>query len=117
MPGPALIRYRSSDAAVTVCESASKWDPCRFGLIADYVRPAFAARDDDGTRVLHLGGRREVTKGWLAPTLLLDALLDPLLVRPFWPQVQVTADPLRRPWTTKHRLASLCGSGPLWLAP
>lgn len=42
-------------------------------------------------RVLRLRGRRDVAKGWQVPTLLIDALLDPVLVRPYWPNVEVTA--------------------------
>ncbi|MBV8520697.1 MAG: hypothetical protein JOY71_00950, partial [Acetobacteraceae bacterium] len=43
-------------------------------------------------RMLELKGRRPVREGWQAPTLILDALLDPDLVRPFWPQVELTAN-------------------------
>ncbi len=41
---------------------------------------------------MRLRGCKPVRKGWLAPTLLIDALLNPDLVRPLWPQVQMTAD-------------------------
>lgn len=43
-------------------------------------------------RVLRLRGKRSVTKGWLVPTLHLDALLSPDLLRPYWPQIRVTAE-------------------------
>ncbi len=52
---------------------------------------AQADTDAGRVRVLRLRGRRRVAKGWHAPTLILDALLDVALVRPFWPSVQVTA--------------------------
>lgn len=48
--------------------------------------------DDGPVRVLRLRGRRKVAKGWQVPTLILDALLNPDLVRPYWPQVEVTAE-------------------------
>ncbi len=47
---------------------------------------------DGPARVLHLKGRQDVADGWKAPTLLLDALLPVDLVRPFWPDVELTAD-------------------------
>lgn len=43
-------------------------------------------------KVVRLRGRKPVRKGWLVPTLLIDALLSPDLVRPFWPQIELTAD-------------------------
>ncbi|MCB8883982.1 toprim domain-containing protein [Acidisoma cellulosilytica] len=43
-------------------------------------------------RVLHIKGRRDVRKGWQVPTLLLDATMDVQLVRPYWPQVELTAE-------------------------
>jgi putative DNA primase/helicase len=43
-------------------------------------------------RVLRLRGRREVGKHWQVPTLHLDALLNPDLLRPYWPQIEVTAE-------------------------
>lgn len=50
-------------------------------------------RDDKGAvRVLRLKGRKEVRDGWKAPTLVIDATLSVDLVRPFWPQVELTAD-------------------------
>ncbi len=52
---------------------------------------AQADTDAGRVRVLLLRGRRRVAKGWTVPTLILDALLDLLLVRPYWPTVRVTA--------------------------
>jgi len=49
-------------------------------------------RDDDGVRVVMLKGRRDVAKGWRAPSLILDATLRPELVRPFYPQARFVAD-------------------------
>jgi putative DNA primase/helicase len=43
-------------------------------------------------RVVRLKGRKRVREGWQAPTLLIDAILDLDLVRPFWPQAELTAD-------------------------
>jgi putative DNA primase/helicase len=47
---------------------------------------------DGPVRMLRLRGRRPVAKGWQVPTIILDALLQPELVRPYWPQVEVTAE-------------------------
>jgi putative DNA primase/helicase len=44
-------------------------------------------------RVIRLKGRRELGKGWRdVPTLCLDAVLDPALLQPYWPTLQLTAD-------------------------
>ena len=48
--------------------------------------------DHGPVRVLRLRGRREVDKGWQVPTLLIDALLNPALARPYWPALKVTAE-------------------------
>ena len=50
--------------------------------------------DKDGslTRVVRLRGRRSVGKDWRVPTLHLDALLSPALLRPYWPEIVVTAE-------------------------
>ncbi|WP_120010411.1 DUF7146 domain-containing protein [Teichococcus vastitatis] len=47
---------------------------------------------DGPQRVIRLRGRRSVTKGWLAPTLLIDALLAPDLARFYWPGLEMVAD-------------------------
>jgi putative DNA primase/helicase len=41
--------------------------------------------------VLRIRGRRPVRQGWRVPTLIIDALLDERLVKPFWPDVRVAA--------------------------
>ena len=56
-------------------------------------------RNRDGVRMLRLSGRKPVREGWQVPTLLLDAVLDPELVRFWWPGVEVVADV---PVTTPH---------------
>ncbi|MBO1081857.1 DUF7146 domain-containing protein [Roseomonas haemaphysalidis] len=43
-------------------------------------------------RVLRLRGRRKVAEGWHVPTLHLDALLAPDLVRFYWPTLDVVAE-------------------------
>jgi putative DNA primase/helicase len=43
-------------------------------------------------RVIRLRGRRKVREGWQAPTLLLDALLAPDLLRHYWPALEVVAE-------------------------
>ncbi len=50
------------------------------------------AKNGSWVRVLHLKGRREIAKDWRVPTLLLDATLNMDLVRPYWPQVELTAE-------------------------
>jgi putative DNA primase/helicase len=46
------------------------------------------ARNRDGARVVRVTGRAEVGKAWRVPTLLVDAVLDTNLVRPFWPNIE-----------------------------
>lgn len=43
-------------------------------------------------RILRLRGRRKVGKKWRVPTIVADANLNPLLLRPYWSQIQVTAE-------------------------
>ncbi len=43
-------------------------------------------------RMLRLRSRRSVAKAWLVPTLHLDATLNADLLRPYWPNVEVTAE-------------------------
>ena len=49
-------------------------------------------KEDKPFRVLQIKGRRSVRTGWVAPTLILDATMNVDLVRPYWPQVEVTAE-------------------------
>ena len=49
------------------------------------------AQDQDGARIVKLTGRSEIAKGWRVPTLILDAIVNPSLVRPYFQQVQVVA--------------------------
>jgi hypothetical protein len=46
------------------------------------------ARNRDGARVVRVTGRAEVGKAWRVPTLLVDAVLDTKLVRPYWPNIE-----------------------------
>ncbi|WP_207792146.1 DUF7146 domain-containing protein [Siccirubricoccus phaeus] len=57
-----------------------------------WVSLATVEKDEGPVRVLRLRGRQTVKKGWIVPTLLLDAYLNPDLVRPYWPQAEVTAE-------------------------
>lgn len=57
-----------------------------------WVSVAQAETEDGPVRVLRLRGRRKVGKAWHVPTLILDALLNPDLVRPYWAQVEMTAE-------------------------
>jgi putative DNA primase/helicase len=40
---------------------------------------------------IRLRWRKEIRKDWQVPTLIIDALFQPELVRPFWPQLKVIA--------------------------
>ena len=48
--------------------------------------------EDGPQRVIHLKGRRTIRKGWLAPTLLIDATMNIDLVRYYWPDANLTAE-------------------------
>jgi putative DNA primase/helicase len=48
-------------------------------------------RDKDGVWTIKVTGRREINEDWICPTLLVDASLDEALVKPYWPQLKVTA--------------------------
>ena len=57
----------------------------------------WARTDDEGSehglvRVIVLKGRKLVREGWRVPTLIIDANLNPDLVRPFWPFYTTTVD-------------------------
>jgi putative DNA primase/helicase len=41
---------------------------------------------------IHIKGRRDVHESWHVPTLLLDATMQPDLVRHFWPTMKLAAD-------------------------
>jgi len=43
-------------------------------------------------RVLKLRQCRPLAKGWQAPTLLMDATMEPELLRPVWPSLELVAD-------------------------
>lgn len=48
---------------------------------------------NDGTfRVIRRKGRKDIRAGWKCPTVIIDALLNADLLRPYWPQIEVTAD-------------------------
>ena len=50
-------------------------------------------RDETGSRrVLHLKGRKKIGGGFRVPTLVIDATLDPDLVRRYFPHAELTAD-------------------------
>jgi putative DNA primase/helicase len=50
-----------------------------------WMRLDDATSDHGSSRVLVLKGRKSVTQGWSVPTLLIDASLNPDLIRPWWP--------------------------------
>lgn len=53
---------------------------------------SLVTRNGRDGRALRLRGRRSVGKAWRVPTLHMDALLNADLLRPYWPQIEVTAE-------------------------
>ena len=81
-----------------IMQAARFWKAAE-ALLADdgptasgWLHRAVVETPDGPCQVIRLRGCKPVRKGWLAPTLLIDAVLNPELVRPLWPQVQMTAD-------------------------
>ena len=72
-----------------------------------WVSLAVAKTENGPVRVLRLRGRRALAEGWRVPTLLIDALLDPALVRPYWPDLEVAAEIAAR--TPHMRVRQLTG--------
>jgi putative DNA primase/helicase len=44
--------------------------------------------NDDGACVIRITGRREIGEKWRVPTLIIDAVLDIELARPYWPTAE-----------------------------
>lgn len=89
---------RQAAVNATIPRFASAWEAVT-ALLEDggpqrsgWASLAMHKTDDGPMRVLHLKGRRKVRKGWIAPTLLIDATMNVDLVRPFWPDVRLTAE-------------------------
>lgn len=59
---------------------------------AEWAALTIADTREGRLRVLRLKGRSDVNAAWRVPTLLLDATMRLELIRPFWPQAQLTAD-------------------------
>jgi putative DNA primase/helicase len=51
----------------------------------------YFGRNTDGVWTVRVTGRRHIHTDWCCPTLLVDASLDEELVKPYWPQLKVTA--------------------------
>ncbi|WP_159013553.1 toprim domain-containing protein [Acidisoma sp. S159] len=72
----------------------------KLGVITDWSKYDFIeasgrlslGRSKDGARVLRIKGVREITQGWQKPTMLMDATMNPALLKHFWPLVKVKAD-------------------------
>ena len=101
---PAMTRTQRRDAAIRAANNArigrfgSMWQ-AMTALLEDggpqrsgWVSLAMQQTDDGPVKVLHLKGRRLIRKGWLVPTLLIDATMNIDLVRPYWPDVELTAE-------------------------
>ena len=102
-PGmPAAARKEAARAAVankTIRRLVRLWDALKALTRPDgpaasgWAALATAETKEGPVRVIRLKGRRELGKGWAGlPTLVLDATLDPVLLRPYWPAVELTAD-------------------------
>lgn len=82
----------------TIGRLAMVWNAIRELLtpggpdVSGWLALARESTKDGPMRVLRIKGRKHVTDGFKAPTLLLDALLPVDLVRPFWPGVELVAD-------------------------
>lgn len=88
--------------------------PQRSGWAALAVRMA----EDGLQRVLHLKGRKTVRKGWQVPTLLIDATMSVDLTRPYWPDLELTAElladaPHQHIWQVVDRTYSKSAIEPL----
>lgn len=83
-------RHREVNASlrplVSVWEAVAALMAC--GGAAASGRLTIGRRKEDGARVLQLSGLASINKDWQVPTLLIDAVLDIELVRPFWPNVE-----------------------------
>ncbi|RYJ02901.1 MAG: hypothetical protein EON47_06000, partial [Acetobacteraceae bacterium] len=92
----AALRAAANNA--TVARLAALFRALRALLAEDgpehsgWINLATEHTDAGAVRTVLLRGRQDIPKGWQIPTLLLDAVLDVNLVRPYWPQVQVTAE-------------------------
>jgi putative DNA primase/helicase len=61
----------------------------------------------DGTApAIHIKGRKDVHESWHVPTLLMDATMQPDIVRLFWPTMELTAD--IRVLTPHQHIAQVC---------
>jgi len=58
------------------------------GLALTLFPPQLFSAPDEGVRVIRVTGRKDIADTWKVPTLLVDAVLDVDLVRPFWPGVE-----------------------------
>ncbi len=95
MPGmPAKARRQASETGASnlmVRKLALLWTAIGALLTDDgpeasgWARLDDAASDHGTVRVIVLKGRKPIREGWRVPTLLIDANLNPDLVRPWWP--------------------------------
>lgn len=101
---PGQTRQERKDAMgkaagnVTISRTVMAWNAAREMLtpggpeISGWLELAVEPTENGPVRVMRLKGRKKVSDGFKAPTLLLDALLEPDLVRPFWPDFEMVAD-------------------------
>jgi len=82
----------------TIGRMAMIWDAVRVLLSPNgpersgWLAIAMERIADANMPVVRIKKRKEIAKGWCAPTLILDATLNAELVRPYWPNVEVMAD-------------------------
>lgn len=87
-----------ADGNRTIARVAMAWNAIRELLTpggpeaSGWLALGVEKTKDGPVRVLRIKNRKQVTDGFKAPTLLLDALLPAELVRPFWPDLELVAD-------------------------
>jgi putative DNA primase/helicase len=86
--------WRERKANKSLRKMTALWDAVDKTLNSDgHVTKGylFFNHDDEGNRQVRVCGRMDIHTDWQAPTLLIDATMDEALIRPYWPQLQVTA--------------------------
>lgn len=87
-----------ADGNRTIARLAMVWNAIRELLApggpeaSGWLALGIEKTKDGPVRVLHIKNRKQITDGFKAPTLLLDAMLPVELVRPFWPDMELVAD-------------------------
>lgn len=101
---PGQTRQERKDAMekaagnLTISRMVMAWNAVREMLtpggpeVSGWLELAVEPTENGPVRVMRLKGRKKISDGFKVPTMLLDALLEPDLVRPFWPDFEMVAD-------------------------